>query len=177
MMHTKMFSFKFFLENKIGFEHNPKIGWWKDSEEHMTLYHGTHDKNVPDILKNGLKNKDKTTGMISLTHDPHTAHGYAAMSGGEANFRSAGARATHTPHEDRSVIKFKVPKKWVDKHIDKNLRGNIGTAEGNLKDKTKYDMHAASGKADHEYYAMSEIRVSKEVPAKFIVGHMKKKEK
>ena len=90
-----MYSFKDFLIEKtteakeIPFEHHPHVGWWKDKAEkdgYHTVYHGTHKRNLPHILKHGITHKDPRTGMISVTHDPHTAHGYAAMSGsgGEA---------------------------------------------------------------------------------------------
>lgn len=157
------------------FDHNPDIGWWK-SHKHMTVYHGTHDKNVPHILKHGLNHKDPTSGMISTTHDPHTAHGYASMSnaGGEHHFRKAGGKPRNTPHEERSVIKLKIPHHWAKKHMDTELRGNLNDTKKRMSDENRYKEHKASGKPDHEYYQTSEVRFKKEIPAKFIVGVHKK---
>lgn len=129
---------------------------------------------MPHILKHGINHKDPKTGMISVTHDPHTAHGYASMSGagGERNFRKTGAKAVHTPHEDRVVLKIHLPK---DHPIDGHLRGNVGDKHDNLKSKEKYEKHKQSGKADHEYYQTTELRTSKEIDPKHIVGYMHKK--
>src|SRR5579859_7381720 len=123
----------------IPFEHNPKIGWWADHPSHLTVYHGTHDDNVHNIVKNGLTHKDPRTGMISVTHDPHTAHGYASMSksGGEYHFRKVGGNPVSTPHEHRSVVKIQIPKDWAAKHIDPHLHGNIGQAANKMKDKAE----------------------------------------
>lgn len=180
-----MKSFKYFLAEKIKeepFEHNPKIGWWNDGRKHITLYHGTHERNHDSIVKNGIDKKDPTTGMISLTADPHTAHGYASMSsaGGEAHFRAAKkkgkkSKAVSTPEENRVVYKLHVPIDWLHKHLDPNMRGNIGMAKGKLSDKASYDNHASQGKEDHEHYAMTEFRVNKEIPPHFIKAVMRKK--
>ena len=164
----------------IPFEKNPSIGFWKDSD-HQIVYHGTHDKNVASVLKNGLDRKDPKTGMISVTHDPHTAHGYAAMSGagGEAHFRDAGAKVVNTPHEDRSVIKLRIPKKWAEENMDSGLSGNSPEVKKQLQSKEHYLEWKKKnpGKGDHEYYAGSELRFKKEIPKEFIVGVMKKKPK
>ena len=167
----------FILEKQINssFDHNPKIGFWKD-QSHMIVYHGTHDKNVSDIKNNGLTKADPKTGMISVTHDPHTAHGYAAMSGtgGEHNFRQSGAKAVNTPHEKRSVIKMKIPMDWAKEHMDHDLSGNIGQAKDHMSSKKHYNKWKESGKPDHEYYRLSEIRFKKPIPKEFISGVMKK---
>lgn len=166
------------IENKeLPYERNPNIGWWKDKAEedgYHTVYHGTHKKNLANILKHGINHKDPKTGMISVTHDPNTAHGYAAMSGhgGERNFRAAGAKVVNTPHEDRVVLKIHLPK---DHPIDGELRGNVGDKADAMTSKEKYDQHKAAGKADHEYYQTTELRTSKEIPAHHIVGYMHRK--
>ena len=158
-------------------EHNPSIGWWRDKKDYVTVYHGTHEKNHESVMANGITNKDHKTGMISTTLDPHTAHGYAAMSGvgGEHRFRDAGAKAIRTPEDKRVVYKIHLPVDWLHKHIDPDLRGNIGLAKDRLSNETAYRTHANSGRPDHEYYAMSEIRVNKEIPKEFIKGVLRKK--
>jgi hypothetical protein len=161
--------------NLIPFERNPSIGWWEDQAQ-VTVYHGTHDKNVDNILQNGLTRADPQTGMISVTSDPNTAHGYAAMSGagGEAAFRKAGARPVHVPHEDRSVIKFKLPIQWLKQNMDTTFSGNIGTAKTHLTSKDEYVKWKQQGKSDSEYYQTSEFRVNKPIPPSFIAGVMKR---
>lgn len=173
----KFKDFLLFESKEIPYEKNPDIGWWKDKEKergHHVVYHGTHKKNLPHILKHGINHKDPDTGMISVTHDPHTAHGYAAMSasGGEHNFRKAGKKPTTTAHEDRVVIKIHLP---GDHPIDGHLRGNVGDKQDALTNKDKYDAHKRSGKEDHEHYMKTELRTSKEIPAKHIVGYMYRK--
>lgn len=159
------------------FEGNPKVGWWK-SQKHMTVYHGTHDDNVQHILKHGLNHADPTSGMVSVTHDPHTAHGYAAMSasGGEHHFRKAGGSPTNTPHDKRSVVKMKIPMSWASRNMDQHLRGNIGQAQGKMHDESKYNDWKSRnpGRPDHEYYQTTEVRMKKAIPSRFVVGIMKK---
>ena len=171
---------EFIAERQLPFDKNPHIGFWKD-HDHVTVYHGTHDRHVDHILKNGLTHKDPKTGMISVTHDPHTAHGYAAMSssGGEANFRATGGNAVNTPHEDRSVIKMKIPKHWADEHMDHDLSGNVGHTRDRMASKDHYDKWKEDNphSQDHEYYQTSELRFKKEVPSEYIEGVMKKKPK
>jgi len=162
-------------QQELPFDRTIHHGWHEDGD-HVILYHGTHKKHLHSILKNGLTHPDPKTGMISLTPDPHTAHGYAAMSG-EANFRAAGKKAVHVPHEDRAVVKFRVPKHWLNQHKDSTLSGNIGIAKKRLTDKSEYDKwQKDNGKdRDHEYYQTSEFRVKHPVPAHFITGYMHKK--
>jgi hypothetical protein len=116
--------------------------------------------------------------MISTTPDPNTAHGYAAMSGtgGETQFRKLHNKATNTPHEERAVVKMKIPKAWADKHVDPQLRGNLGVTRDRMLNKSHYDNWKKENpeKSDSEYYTGSEVRFSKPIPAKFIVGHMKR---
>lgn len=161
--------------NNIPFDTNPEIGFWSDQDS-VIVYHGTHERNVPDILKNGLTRVDPKTNMISVTFDPFTAHGYAAMSGagGEAGFRAAGARPVNTPHNERAVIKMKIPMEWVKKHMDPHLSGNVGDAKTRLQSKDDYAQWKSSNKPDHEFYQTSELRFDKPVPPNFIVGVMKR---
>jgi hypothetical protein len=157
---------------KIPWEGKRKIGWWRDGEDnHLVLYHGTHIRHVPEILKSGINKPDPNTGLISTTPDPHTAHGYASMSG-EHDFRAAGKKAVHVPHEDRAVIKLKIPHAWANRHMDHSLSGNMGSTLEKMRDRTKYGTQP-----DSEYYATSEVRFNRAIPKKFVSGYMQKKEK
>lgn len=167
-----MLSFMQYLnltESLQDFEHNPSIGWWKD-KKHITVYHGTHENNYDTIKKHGINRADPDTGMISVTLDPHTAHGYAAMSG-EHNFRKTGQSAHTTPHDKRITVQMKLPMDWLTKNMDHNYGGNVGIAQDKLKNKALYQKHTGN---DHEYYQMTEFRLRQAIPAKFITGIMKK---
>lgn len=159
---------------ELAWDKNPKIGWWRDGS-HVTLYHGTHDRNVDGIKKHGLRapKHGPTAGNISMALEPHTAHGYASMTGGESAFRAAGASAEHVPHEKRSVMVYRVPHKWIEKHANPHMRGNTDDVRDNLTSREKYEKHVASGRVDHEHYAKTELRF-KSVPNRFLVGRMKK---
>lgn len=163
---------------RIPWEKNPKIGWWKDGS-HLTMYHGTHETNLHRIDRDGIKAPEHgpTKGWVSMTHDPHTAHGYASMSGGESAFRAAGGQARHVPDHERSVLVAHIPREWAEKHMNHHMRGNIGRVADNMTDRDKYDRHVTSGRPDHEYYATTELRFKDRVPREFIKGYMKKKEK
>ena len=155
---------------------NEQTGWLWD-KDHITVYHGTHKRHVESIKKNGLNKPDPKTGMISVAPDPHTAHGYAAMSG-ETDFRAAGSKAKHVPHEDRRVVKMRIPKTWAQKHMDQNLSGNIGNARERMKSKDAYSKWKKENPHlhDHEYYQTAELRFKKPIPPEFIekVGRLKK---
>lgn len=155
---------------------NEHKGWLWD-KDHVTVYHGTHKDNVDSIKQNGLNKPDPKTGMISVTPDPNTAHGYAAM-GGEHGFRQAGAKAVTVPHEDRRVVQLKIPKEWARKHMDHNLSGNIGDARKRMASKDEYTKWKTEnpGKKDHEYYQTAELRFKKPIPKAFIekIGQLKK---
>ena len=167
----------FLMESKkLEFDKHRKIGWWRDGEnDHLVLYHGTHESHTDSVLRNGINRPDPQTGMISTTPDPHTAHGYASMSGagGESGFRSSVGKAVHTPEHQRVVFRLHIPKKWAEKHMDSNLRGNLGSTRDRMMDRTQYDKFKGH---DSEYYAASEVRFKKPIPSKFIYGYMKKKE-
>lgn len=161
---------------KLPYDKHRKIGWWKDGEkDHLVLYHGTHEAHLHSVLKHGIDRKDPKTGMISTTPDPNTAHGYAAMSGagGESGFRSSVGKAVHTPEHHRMVFRLHIPKKWAEKHMDHDLRGNLGSTRDKMMDRKHYDAHKGH---DSEYYATSEVRFKKAIPPEFIHGYMKKKE-
>jgi 8-oxo-dGTP diphosphatase len=160
---------------EIPFEHKPKIGWWRDQDP-VTLYHGTHERHLESVTKNGIDRPDPKTGMISMTLDPHTAHGYAAMSG-EGNFRRAGVGAQQVPHEERVVMKYHVPKSWVEENLDPRLGGNLGEMEARIKDPVAYARWRAEHGEDRdtEYYGTSELRFSRALPPEFLAGHMRKK--
>lgn len=181
-----MISFKRFLseerqmeEGELQYDKKMNQGWWNDDDkEHLYLYHGTHKRNVPAIAKQGISVPDPKTGMISMTMDPHTAHGYAAMSSGdrrgEHSFRQAGGNAVTTPHEDRAVTRFKVPMDWVRAHVDDRLGGNIGMAADRMKDKSKFDEWKKENPdlPDNHYYSTTELRFKKPLPPDFYEGHM-----
>lgn len=98
-------------------------------------------------------------------------------SGGERNFRQVGAKAVHTPHEDRVVLKMHIPNEFVDKHIDKEFHGNPKHLNRNkMTDKSHYDDWKKNnpGKPDHEFYQVSELRLNKAIPPEHIVGFMHK---
>jgi hypothetical protein len=161
-------------DGEIPFDKNPKIGWWKD-HDHVTLYHGTHASRVDSIKKHGLKAPEHgpTKGNISMALEPHTAHGYASMHGGESSFRAAGAQAHHVPHHERAVMVYRVPRAWAEKHANQHLRGNTDDVRDNLTDREKYLAHKRAGKTDHEHYAKTELRFS-HLPNEYLVGHMRK---
>ncbi len=159
---------------ELPWQKDPKIGWWKD-HDHVTLYHGTHDRNVDSIAHHGLKSPDQgsTAGHISMALDPHTAHGYASMTGGETHFRSAGYKGAQTvPHHERSVMVYRVPRSFIEKHHS-DMRGNMDSTRTKLTDKSEYERHAAAGKSDSEHYRATEVRLP-HVPNEYLVGHMKK---
>lgn len=159
-------------------EFSQPIGWWRDdNDDHLTLYHGTHKQHAKSVLKHGINRPDPKTGMYSMTPDPHTAHGYAAMSGagGESGFRSGQAKVVNTPHEDRIVIKTRIPRKWAEEHMDQDLRGNLGQTRSRMMSKSEYDRAKKQGMHDSEYYAASEVRFKKPIPPEFVVDILKKK--
>lgn len=172
-----MYSFiQFISEQEIPFDKSTSHGFWNDPDtDHVIVYHGTHKRNVESIEKNGLNRPDPKTGKISVTMDPHTAHAYAAMSssGGEANFRKAGGGAVNTPHEDRAVMKFKIPKKWLHQHMDSNLGGNLDDERKRMSSSSEYDKWRKDNPtgSDHNYYQRTEFRLDKAIPKEFYVGH------
>ncbi len=171
-----MICFKSFLLNEskeIPWDHSD-TGWWGDGKT-VTVFHGTHKRNIDDILKNGLTRKDPDTGMISLALEPHTAKGHAAMSsaGGEHHFRKSNAKIEHTPMSDQAVFKLVIPRDWLEKHVDKNLSGNVGEAKKRMQSKDEYvQFKEHTKKPDYAYYQLAELRVKDAVPAKFIKGVM-----
>jgi len=164
------------INEDLSFPSRTNHGWWADNQS-LNLYHGTHKRNVNSIKKEGISVPDPRTGMVSMTLDPNTAHGYAAMSSGErrgeASFRRAGKKAVSTPPEDRAVTHWQIPMEWAKKHIDPQLRGNIGNASNKMKDKTEYDKWKKENpdRSDHEYYATTELRFNKPIPPEFYQGH------
>jgi hypothetical protein len=165
---------------EIPFDKTTNHGFWKDDDkDYVDVYHGTHKKNVADIEEKGLNRPDPKTGMISVTMDPHTAHGYAAMSGGESNFRSVKGRPTQTPHEDRAVVKYRVPKHWLHANMDKELSGNIGDARTRMSSKEEYMKWRKENpkSSDSDYYQTSEFRLKSAVPPEYYVGHSFKAKK
>ena len=156
-----MKSFKTFISEHTGYI------WDKD---HLTLYHGTHKNNIPSIRENGLNKPDEKTGMISLTPDPDTAHGYAAMSG-EHNFRAAGNKAVTVPHKDRRVVKFKIPRKWAEDNHDKALGGNIGSVRGRFASKEEFEKHDDNSHP----YQLGELRFKKPIPSGFMHSVLRRK--
>lgn len=187
---SKIKRFKFFVEDdepvhpdtggmrKIPFDKNPKIGWHKDQPDHYVMYHGTHERNLHHIAKHGIEapTSGPTKDRVSMTHDPHTAHAYAAMSGGggESAFKGVGQKPTTTPHNKRATVVAHIPKDWAHKHMDHDLSGNVAGAKERMTHKHLYDQHKAAGKPDHEYYQTTELRFKKHIPPEFIKGYAKK---
>jgi hypothetical protein len=166
-----------FEDFNIPYDKNPTIGFWGDSD-YVIGYHGTHERNIPIILKTGISKPDPKTGMVSITLDPNTAHGYAAMSGsgGEASFRGAGDKATTTPHNERAILKVKLPMEWVKQNMDQDFFNRNTDSRERLRNKAVYDRWRSENPAhpDHIYYQMSELRLKTAVPPNFIVGVMKR---
>lgn len=148
---------------------NPSTGWWQDADP-LVVYHGTHIRNLDAVYENGLNRKDPDTGMISVALEPFTARAYAAMSGagGESDFRKAGGGAIQTPMNERVVFKFEIPQSWIQAHVDPKLGGNIGDSYKRMRDRAEYEKWEGT---DQQYYQFSELRLDKEVPASFIIGH------
>ncbi len=159
----RLFEFK-----QMPFDSDPNIGWWR-GQDPLRMYHGTNIANLESVLDNGIANRDPDTGLISLAFDPNTARGYASMSGGEANFRRAGAQAEHVPVDKRVTIVMDIPWVWIERYMDPRLGGNIGDAKEKLLNKELYDNYDGP---DYAYYALTELRVDMEVPANYIVGYM-----
>lgn len=186
MITFKQFIFESLENKKLPYDKHANPGWHQDGE-HMIVYHGTHERNIHSMLKHGLNRPDPKTGMISVTHDPNTAHAYAAMSGhgGEAGFRQAGKKVSTTPHNERALVKMKIPMSWAKEHMDHNMSGNIGAEDktNDLKDartrmtsKAEHDRwkKANPTKSGHVYYSGTEVRFKKHIPPEFIQGYMKK---
>lgn len=162
----------------------PVIGWWEDNDP-LTLYHGTHERNLDGILKDGIyaPTTGYTAGKVSLALEPNTGWGYASMSGtgGETAFRKAGAAAKHTPGNERIVFILQLPLSMVKENM-LAARGNIKAYRNKLTDRQLYEKwkteHGGENydhsKYDQEYYALTELRLPEHVPAKYIIGVMKK---
>jgi len=168
------------LENKkqMPWVKNPTIGWWLDQAPTTTFYHGTHSRNLEGIMENGIyaPTSDPTANWVSLALELNTAHGYASMSGagGESEFRSAGAKTSTTSHAERTVFVLELPQSYFLTSMAP-ARGNMDDTRDKLTNRSRYDEWVKSGKTDQEYYQLTEIRIAKHVPAKYIVGYMKKK--
>ena len=156
-----------------------KIGWWLDSDP-VIFYHGTHERNIDSVLKNGLSapSEGYTAGWVSLALEPNTAHGYASMSGagGETQFRlktfrSAGAKVSHVPNHERVTFVIKIPQSDF-LHKMAPMRGAMTEIAKRLTDKEEYQrLVIDGGMSDTEYYARTEIRYPKLISPNFIVGY------
>ncbi len=152
---------------------------WSQNKTHLVVYHGTHTRNIPHILKNGLSNKDPKTGMVSVTFGSHgksVAHGYAAMSG-EHNFRQAGAKAETVPDEHRSIVVAHLPMEWVKTNIDTNFGGNSPEIRSRLQNREAHEQFVAKHGTDFLPHETPEFRFKEVIPPEFIVGVEKKKTK
>lgn len=153
---------------------------WSENEDFLPVYHGTHVNNVPDIIKNGISNKDPKTGMISVaigSRGIDTAHAYASMSGagGEHNFRQVGQRPVSVPHEDRSVIVAHLPMDWVHQHVDRNFGGNPDSVKERLRNPAAHDEYVRKNGEDTAFDETPELRFREAIPAKYIVGVTQKR--
>lgn len=173
---------EFLLEKTIkkkSFDKNPKIGWWLDNDT-IRFYHGTHIRNIEYVEKNGLlaPTSGDTAGWISLALEPHTAHGYASMSGagGETAYKAAdgsfrgSTNIKTTDKKERVVFIIELPKKMVLSKMAPE-RGAMQSTKNRLKDKSEYD---AWDKQDQLYYALTEIRMPNKIDPKYIKGYMTK---
>lgn len=150
---------------------------WSHNKDHLVVYHGTHVKNVPAILKNGINNKDPKTGMVSVaigSHGQNIAHGYAAMSG-EYGFRQAGQKAVVVPHENRAIVVAHLPMDWVHKNVDRNFGGNPTDIKQRLSDPKLHRQHVAKTGSDFSPTETPELRFKEAIPAKYIVDVMQKR--
>lgn len=157
---------------------NPQIGWWEDQTP-LILYHGTHQSKIQDILKSKLvaPTQGPTADWVSLALEPNTAFGYASMRGGESAFRAAGSKAINVPSHERAVLILSFPggkEQLLKLGMDQTVRGNDPQAREKLLNKNLYNKWKSMGKSDQEYYALTELRLPKQVDRKYIVGVMKK---
>jgi len=162
----------------------PEIGWWADNDP-LTLYHGTHIKNIEGILESGIfaPKQGYTAGKVSLALDPFTAHGYASMSGqgGETAFRSQGGKAKDTPHNERVVFVLKIPQSIIQENM-LAARNNMETTRDKLVDREKYEQwkqeHGGeeyeAWRFDKGYYELTEIRLPDHVSESYIIGYMRR---
>jgi hypothetical protein len=151
--------------------------FWADHPDHIVVYHGTHTRNIPHILKNGLSNKDPKTGMVSVTFGDHgksVAHGYAAMSG-EHNFRQAGAKAETVPDEHRSIVVAHLPMDWVHQHVDRNFGGNSPEIKQRLQNRELHNKFVEKNGTDFHPHETPELRFKEAIPAKYIVDVTQKR--
>lgn len=152
---------------------------WSQNKSHLVVFHGTHIDNVPEIMKNGINNKDPKTGMVSVaigSHAQDIAHGYAAMSG-EHGFRQAGQRATTVPHEQRAIVTAHLPMDWVHKNVDRNFGGNPTNVRQRLADPELHTHHVVHTGSDFSPTETPELRFKQAIPAKYIVGVSQKAKK
>jgi len=157
----------------------PKIGWWLDNDP-VTFYHGSHMRNLQSIIENGLAapTEGYTAGWVSLALEPNTAHGYASMSGagGETqfrlkSFRNANAKALNVPHNERITFIIQIPQNDF-MHKMAPMRGAMTELANRLIEKSEYEKLVVNGgMSDTEYYARTEIRYPKLIPAHFITGY------
>ena len=145
---------------------------WSE-QDHIEVYHGTHVNNIPKIQQNGIANKDPDTGMISVAighHGKNISRAYAAMSGsgGESKFRKPGSKAVNVPNEDRAVVVMRLPREWVDKHVDRNFGGNSPAVKERLSDINKHNEYVAKHGEDFAWNETPELRFKEQIPAKYI---------
>lgn len=161
--------------NEVSWNKKPVIGWWLDKDV-VTFYHGTNMRSLHGILETGLyaPKTGPTAGWVSLALSPNTAKGYASMSGGESAFRSVGVKARHVPMNERVVFVLKIPQAYF-LPLMAEARGNMAEQRDKLKDKNLYKKFKEQypGWPDDSYYDLTEIRLPKYVPLKFITGWMK----
>jgi hypothetical protein len=146
---------------------------WSQNKDYLVVYHGTHIRNVADIFKNGIKNKDPRTGMVSVAigdRGEQVARAYAAMSGagGEYNYRTAGQKPVNVPPEHRAVIVAHLPMDWVEQHVDGTFSGNSDAVKERLKSPEKHDKFVAENGEDTKYDETMEVRFSEPIPHEFI---------
>lgn len=133
---------------KLDWNNNPDIGDIENSKI-VSLYYGTHTKDIKNIFREGIyagKN-----GYVLCSLEPHTAFAYAAM--------SDSLKESAVSLQDRTIFKINVPHRFISDNII------VNNSNGDYKD---------WGKSDVEYYALNEARIPNHIPVEFIEGYMTK---
>ena len=156
----------------------PKQEWWQDELERtgkITLWHGTDEKNLPSIKKNGIL--PDREGKTYATPDPDTGFGYGAMTGGEKSFMkdAKSGKAKHNPFENRALLQLEIPKDYFEKYLA-NQRSEFSISRL-LSPSAKENFQPYDFNLNQPYYALTELRFNGPIPPEFIVGYSKKIDK
>lgn len=155
---------------------------WSQNKDYLVVYHGTHIRNLADIFKNGIKNKDPITGMVSVAigdRGEQVSRAYAGMAGvkgagGEHNFRQLGQKAVSVPHKDRAVVVAHLPMDWVNQHVDRTFSGNSEAVKERLRSPEAHDAYVKTSNKDKKSgedtsgRETMELRFSSPIPHEYI---------